>query len=185
MKIELTRRFGEKGAWNEGKVIRGDRNIVVDGVVWGNVVMIGHGMHGNSFEFYALDKPLYRRNAKGEESRHTLESVHGLTKRDRRWQKDETPTDERIIAKARELIEQGRLRHPDVIKAEGEKYAAEYQAKRTAEEADKAMIRDALFGCWRRPDLTNAEREGLVLAFRELIGGEISIKAERALVADG
>jgi hypothetical protein len=177
MNITTEQRLGPKGAWNEGKVVRGDRDIMVDGVRWGHVEMKGHGQHGNSFEFHDLDgDPIFKIDARTGKprtsGRHYIETAWGSTRRTRR-DGDTRTTEQMIIAKALQLIEAGRLIHPDEVAALKAKEAAENQAWLDDRNQQKDLMRDALKACWARTDLSNSEREGLALAWLEIFHGKI------------
>lgn len=179
-KIELRPRFRPKDAsYDPGGKIRGDKEIWVDGVRWGHVEMKGHGCHGPSYEFfnvYGSGIVLRFKHAKtGEwqESRHGgLERVHP-PRMNRREKGDTRTVEDHIIEKARALIAEDRLRHPDILKAENEESRARYVKVREAEEVEREMIRDALKSLFARADLSNAEREGLSLAYKDIFHGPI------------
>lgn len=179
-RIELRPRLGAKGAYNEGKPIRGDREIWVNGEKWGHVEMSGHGCHGPSYEFYALDGGITRRfkHAKtGEvtESRSGgLESVHPPRKRHSWGKPEDTSTaEDHIISKVWALIAENRLRSPEVIEAEQKATSERYAKNRAAAQEEQTIMRDALKSLHGRPDLTNAEREGLALAYKDIFHGDI------------
>jgi hypothetical protein len=159
--IALRPRLGT-ASWNKGKVVRGDREIwaapnpfnLEPGEIsptlfekWGSVLMVGHGCHGPTYEFY---------NADGQ-GIEIPESEHVRGKRKERYGREEVDkrsTDQRIVDKAYELIAAGRLPSPAELKAKADER--------------KTLMRDALRSLNARTDLTNAEREGLALAYREI-----------------
>lgn len=178
-KIELRPIIAEAGKWNAGKVVRGEREIVVSGRAWGSVKMRGRGCHGTAWEFYGLTgigipaRFWNARKSAWQISEHNVEKVAGFSKRDWKNKGDTRSTDERIVAKAAELILTGRLRDPEVLAAEA-RASNEAWRKNRAEEAErKAAIRNALEEIASRADLTNFERDGLGAAYREIFGEEM------------
>jgi hypothetical protein len=175
MQITLEQRRGPKGAWNEGKPCRGDFDVMVDGLRWGHVEGRSHGMHGFTYRFHDFDgEPIYKldKDGKARRSDHYIESSWGSTKRSRRAGDNRT-TETMIREKALQLIEAGRLVHPDEVAALKAKEAAENQAWLDDRNQKKDLMREALKACWARPDLTNSEREGLALAWLEIFHGKI------------
>lgn len=173
--ITLQVRLGIEGAWNEGKPVRGDRDIMVDGVKWGHVIMVGHGCHGPSYEFYdAEGAGIHQKFASGKLSTHSLEAVRSVTRR-RRFgadANDNRSTEERIMDRARELMEAGRMRDPAELLKDRQASAARYRARRDEEQKAEQETRDGLLSIWAR-DLTNLEREALSRAWKDLFHGPI------------
>lgn len=161
-----------------GTKARGDREIWVDGECWGHVEMIGHGCHGPSYEFSAMDGGIalrFKNHKTGEwsESRYgQLESVHP-SRKNRRQNGDIRTAEDHIIEKARALIADGRLRDPKVIFAERAEANKRYTAARAAERVQEALVREGLISLWKRIDLTNAERESLSVAFKDIFHSPI------------
>lgn len=129
MKIELRKTPGG---------IAGARDIVVDGVAWGRTIPEGHGCWGKSYKFYQEGggmiydgrSPVYVQTQKKPPS--YMETALA------EWR----PTEERVLEKARELVESGKLRHPDAVRADRQK--AEEDFKRLEADAE-AKRKAALF----------------------------------------
>lgn len=99
---------------------RGDRDIFVDGVLWGFVDMhCGGGGQGSTYSFR-------------DTGYTTMEKkVRSLAKR-KTWRNDgdERPTEQRLLDAVRELVESGELRHPDELKREHAEASAKLEAHR-------------------------------------------------------
>jgi hypothetical protein len=111
----------------------GSRSIIVDGVRWGRTICRGHGCHGRSHSFYQeAGGPIYDGRSIVE-VRTQKKPYSYMETALAAWQ----PTEQRVLDKARELIETGKLRHPDVIRAETKKAAYEYTQKCERIEAER------------------------------------------------
>lgn len=119
---------------------RGERVILVDGIQWGRTRVEHHGPNGTSHTFeqeggeVIIDKsdvryPQYVKVRTGRRGR--------LGRSDRDWR----PTEEMVLEKVGELIANGKLRHPDIVRAEQQ--AAREQRRHRDHEAAKA--KDAAF----------------------------------------
>jgi hypothetical protein len=121
MKIELRKTPGGRA---------GARDIVVDGVAWGRTIPEGHGCWGKSYEFYQeggsriYDGRSPTRVATEKKPPSYMETALA------EWK----PTEERVLEKARELVESGKLRHPDAVRADKQK--AEEDFKRLEADAE-------------------------------------------------
>lgn len=101
------------------KLDRGERLIRVDGVVWGHTIVSSHGVHGQKHKFHQEHGETIGSMSGG----YHLPVVVRSTKR-QKWLGDKDtwrPTYELVLEKAIELINAGRLRHPDSVKQEQER----------------------------------------------------------------
>lgn len=113
---------------------RGERAIMVDGVRWGRTIMSSHGCHGTKHIFrqeageVIIDKP---------DARYPVEVA--VRSERKRYLNRETwrPTEERVLEKAIELVATGRLRHPDVVRAEQKEAAGRYRARVADRESER------------------------------------------------
>lgn len=134
MKIELVKVKDDKQFGD------GERAIMVDGVRWGRTRVARHGVHGTShtFEQEGGETIIADPEAKYP-SNVTVRSER------RRWSNDPqpAPTLDRVLVMAMQLVDNGKLRHPDVVKAE-QQARREAFAKRVAkqEAKEKAEMRD-------------------------------------------
>jgi anti-sigma28 factor (negative regulator of flagellin synthesis) len=117
---------------------RGDRSIVVDGVIWGVARMEGHGCHGPSYWFAqmgqtgAISEPYTRFNGQEDFKRVTVSCKRQYEKGYRLASGNIDPrtTERRILDEAKRVIEVGLLKHPDaVVQARKEALARWAQAK--------------------------------------------------------
>lgn len=120
---------------------RGERAIFVDGVRWGRTIVTFHGCHGTTHTFV-------------QDKGHTIEERPGerypgevsvRSQKRRKWldSNDWRPTEEKVMEKITELINTGRLRHPNIVKTENEQAMEEYRARaRKAEEKQQAKLRE-------------------------------------------
>lgn len=126
---------------------RGEREIVVDGVRWGQTIVTGHGCHGTKHVFQQEGGEVILRERGNRYSEIAVRS-----EKNHKWrysdQKDNPwkPTEERVLEKIKELVAMGKLRHPDKVKAEQarametmRKHAEEREAKRIEAFRSKAM----------------------------------------------
>jgi hypothetical protein len=99
------------------KLDRGERLIMVDGVAWGKTIVRGRGVHGTETTFQQLfGEVIGDVSPRGHFREITVRSI-----KQRRYlgaEDKHRPTIEMTLEKAKELIEAGRLRHPDVQQAE-------------------------------------------------------------------
>jgi hypothetical protein len=129
---------------------RGERLIRVDGVVWGRTIVSSHGVHGKKHMFHQEHGETIGDVSK---SGHFHEVCVRSTKR-KSWpvdDKESKPTFELVLEKAIELINAGRLRHPESVKQEQERFRAQYherEVKRAKAEQDlfETKAREALDG---------------------------------------
>jgi len=125
VKVPGTRRYDAKAGHYVGEAFeRGERAIMVDGVRWGRTRVTWHGMHGNSVTF---------QESSGEITDDNGRAITVRSKK-RTWREDVdgapvVTTEDRTLEKVRELIATGKLRHPDIVRAERAKAAAEYSAR--------------------------------------------------------
>jgi hypothetical protein len=119
---------------------RGERIIVVDGVRWGRTVVTYHGCHGTAHKFRQEGGDILCENPN---ARYPREIAVRSVKR-RRWTGDPwRPTHEAVLEKARELVAIGKLRHPDIVKAEHQKAMERYNERCAAiEEKRKQEFRE-------------------------------------------
>lgn len=167
----------KNASYAPGEPIRGDRLILVDGVMWGFVQMIGHGCHGPSYEFHdARGCAIPYIDDRGKVWHSQTESVHPSRNKRRAWDENEPKppsAEEAILTKARSLYAVGRLRDP----AELAREAAEHTARTARIEAqikeERDTMRSGLIALWARKDLTNVERVALSQAFKDIFHGPI------------
>lgn len=111
---------------------RGRKKIMVDGVQWGTVEMVGHGCHGPSYHFIQ-EGDTYWLSRITEGGYDQKVSVRGPRKHDL-WKMEtgrmpaETLED-RLLKTINELIAEGLLKHPEVYKASLAKWQAEVQER--------------------------------------------------------
>jgi len=127
VKVPSARRYDAKAGHYVGEAFeRGERAIMVDGIRWGRTRVTWHGMHGNSVTFQDASNEI------------TDDNGRAITLRSQRkpWRSTAAAvaegwksTEDRTLEKVRELIAAGKLRHPDIVKAERVKAAAEYSAR--------------------------------------------------------
>jgi hypothetical protein len=99
---------------------RGRKRILVDGVKWGSVHMESHGVRGAVYHF--------RQNPEGSgyvRAKNTrFDVLHAVRLEPKRYRDAEAPTPKGVLLKTvRELIEEGRLRDPAVLRAEQQERA--------------------------------------------------------------
>lgn len=118
---------------------RGERIIMVNGVRWGRTHVKWHGCNGNSVHFEQEGGDMLCRDPHDAETwkEYRWLSVRSLSKRhSRQWvdgkyvQIGWQSTEDLALAKAKELIAAGRLRHPDTLRAEAEVRQVAYQNER-------------------------------------------------------
>lgn len=141
-----TRRYDEKAERYVGESFeRGERIIMVDGVRWGRTRVKSHGSRGTTttFEQHGGEALLAERNKRWSEigvrsmnKRH--ERIQAIGAHDANRNGGWRPTEELVLEKVRELVENGKLRHPDIVKAEQEQAMRLYQER--AAERDKERI---------------------------------------------
>ena len=127
---------------------RGERLIVVDGVIWGRTVIRHHGTRPPSYRFVQLSGDIFMGDAvvdrisDGKMKRSIDAEVYQEAERRYRHSTEKRPTAESLILeKVRELIKEKKLRHPDEVKAERAKQAEQYrQQAADAEAAQKAAF---------------------------------------------
>jgi hypothetical protein len=132
MRIELKK---------DERLARGERLIVVDGVVWGHTVVTWHGCHGSRTAFKQKHGDMIGRTTTG--GRFIEETVRSASERrsktfingQYRVPDDFKDTPTRVVEKIKELIEAKALIHPDRAKKASEDAEARYQRRR--EEAIK------------------------------------------------
>lgn len=131
MEIELRKPPGSRA---------GVRTIIVDGVTWGRTIPEGHGCWGKSYNFYQEGGGLiYNANGRSPVCIQTQKKPPSYMETAlAEWR----PTEERVLEKARELVESGKLRHPDAVRADKQK--AEEDFKRLEADAE-AKRKAALF----------------------------------------
>jgi hypothetical protein len=131
--VTLERRPGDK------TYDRGERAIMVDGVQWGRTIVSHHGMHRTKHIFKQEGGGVIEERPgekyPGEVNVRSLRrrSYSELRGNEHEWR----PTEELVLDKARELVASGRLRHPDVVKAESKAALTRWRAKRDAAEAER------------------------------------------------
>lgn len=124
----------------------GDRIIVVDNVRWGRTLVSRHGVWGTKYQFEQEGGETIINVVKDRAREIAVRSI-----RKRSYDQDPVwrPTHELVLDKVRELIEAGKLRHPDVVKAEQAAARARYKARvaeneRAEQAAFEAKAREAL-----------------------------------------
>lgn len=127
--------------------------ILVDGVQWGQTRVEFRGRNGTVTKFEQLHGDIIS-SKEGEEALKDFRGYHDVKvwsdKIELRGVKTPSkPLDERVIDKIKELIEKGKLRHPDVVRAENEKAEKDrelkYSARQKAEdEAFRTKAMEAL-----------------------------------------
>lgn len=123
--IELRRCDGEKG------FDRGERAIYVDGVRWGRTRIFHHGVHGTAHAFQQSDGSYIEDTSKhGNQLKVQVRSMRKRYSNPDTWR----PTEEIVLEKAKELVAAGRLRHPDVVRAEVDAEHALYMFKKSVRE---------------------------------------------------
>lgn len=121
---------------------RGERIIIVDGMRWGRTAVRSRGQHGNVITFEqhegeTLSEPTYEGSTR---FRDIYVSTGG--RRNKRSQVPVPSTDEVVLAKVKELIEAGKLRHPEIVKAEVEARRASFAASNSrAQQAENERFR--------------------------------------------
>lgn len=131
--------------------VRGRKVIMVDGEYWGNIDSQSVGPAGNYYYFQQAGSggSIHRAvssGLKGRTARETQARVYGDKIAERRRRGDEPPLeplDNRIMKEVRALIAEGLLRHPDVVKEEQAKHAAEWAARQKANEEEKRKTWEA------------------------------------------
>lgn len=95
---------------------RGERAIMVDGVQWGRTHVSSHGCHGTKHVFEQTGGDIIGDMSKGG----YFHEIAVRSEKRRPWMKEDSwkPTEDRVLDKARELVTAGRLRNPDVVRAE-------------------------------------------------------------------
>ena len=190
--VELRlRHYPDNASWKPGGVIRGDREIWVEGERWGYATMVSRGSHGPRYDFSdALDRDIMRKQNNGKISDFHKESVDAYSaKREWRHRTAEKPegdkrsTDQRIIDKARELIGELRMKAPAVIRLEQVAAVNRRAEARAAEVQREDRMRVALKAAYAKvAKRMNPEnygpkaddiRAGLADAYREIFHGEI------------
>jgi hypothetical protein len=148
MKIELVRhppqKYGDPDYFD-----RGERIIMVDGVRWGRTRVQSHGSRGTTTTFEQeggetiLDPSSKRAdyiNVRSENARHAKVHIPG---KGYVLPADWKTTEQRTLEVAVDLVRDGLLRHPDVVKAEAEKRAAaRRKARESAQERENAAFRN-------------------------------------------
>lgn len=128
-----------KPAPGESGFDRGERIIMVDGTRWGRTHVRHHGCHGTSHHFEQDEGNMLTRKPDDQEhwKEYNWVDIRSMKKR---WSNREEwrSTEELVLAKARELVEAGRLRDPKIVKAEGEEAAERWLAKRAEKTRQKA-----------------------------------------------
>lgn len=122
---------------------RGERLIMVDGERWGRTRCEGHGVWGVSHLFFQDDGNSTQPITEGEIGRTA--HVRSQSKR-HQWRyateanpnAQPTPTFDLVLAKARELIEAGKLRSPKDVRADRDKKRDELQRERNALDLQEA-----------------------------------------------
>lgn len=128
------------------KLNRGERYIVVDGVRWGRTIVSYHGVHGTSHAFRQEGGDLIGELSKGG----YFHEVSVRSEKKRLFQEDKwRPTEEKVMEKIRDLIRDGRLRHPDIVRAEAAETNRQINEKRKEidrkkQEQFEAMAREAV-----------------------------------------
>lgn len=172
--IELKpRRRPKTASYDPGSIIRGDREIFVDDVRWGHVVMVAGSRRGHAFAFYdAQGREILAVGLDGKPTkRAAVETVRGVSRR--AHDGDERSTEQRIIDRTRELIAANRMRSPAILAEEAKISHARWQQTRAEENAKEELTRAALLSLWARTDLSNAEREGLSNAYKGIFHNPI------------
>ena len=119
--VELARVKDERNAMGR-KYGRGERVIMVNGEMWGKTVVTFHGCHGTKYAFEQKHGRLIEEQLPGENYSHLI-----FVRSEPRT--SSTVTEKRVLEKARELVETGKLRHPDILRREAEEAKAAYLKK--------------------------------------------------------
>lgn len=122
MNIQLARIFNER--WQQYE--RGDRLILVDGEEWGRVECQGRGCHGNVYYF----RDSSNTRVIDPSSKRATAYINSKI---RYYDDDKRPTQERIVAKIRTLIESDALRSPSALAQDAEESRRQFLAERERE----------------------------------------------------
>lgn len=171
-------KYGDDGKGGQ-YTATGDKHILINGVRWATIVMRGRGRHGPSYTIMDMAKKTLRRNSKEKnwKDREIIRSYDIQTHTPRRHEPDYgkkgVTARQRMLDMIPELVITGQLRDPVVIAAERQRNLEQVQAGQRAEEERRELIRDTLRSLAKRPDLTNSEREGLSLAYKDIFHGDM------------
>lgn len=126
---------------------RGERAIMVDGVRWGRTVVTHHGVHGTKHVFWQEGgDPIYEDKREKRPREIVVRSMRRRRFSDAgEWQ----TTESLVLEKAIELVKAGKLRDPDVVRAETAAANERYREQAAAQEAERkaafeARARDVL-----------------------------------------
>ena len=104
----------------------GERLILVNGEPWARTLISHHGVYGTRYRFKQLNGETV---IVDPAARHPREVSVSSSGRRRNWDDDKRPTEVRILEKARELVASGKLRAPDVVKAEQDAARERYRER--------------------------------------------------------
>jgi hypothetical protein len=117
---------------DNGKWDRGRKAIMVDGVRWGTVEMVGHGCHGPSYSIIQSD-------GEGTGVDCVAERIRAPRKR---WDQPKIPVERVLIPEIERLISSEKLLHPDVLRERADLAAKKWREQRKLERAKEiAAIR--------------------------------------------
>lgn len=162
---------GKDGQWTA----QGDRHILINGVRWATIVMKGHGSHGPSYTIQDANRSTLTREHryKGWKDQDRV-SRNEITTRTRKHDRTDTRSArQKILDMIPELVITGELRDPAALAAERQRDLERVKAGQRAEEEREALIRDTLRSLAKRSDITNSEREGLSLAYRDIFHADM------------
>jgi len=100
---------------------RGRKRILVNGVKWGSVHMGSRGVHGVTYHF--RQDPEGSGYVRAKNTRFDV--LHAVRVEPERYRDENAPTLEEVLLKTvRDLIDEGRLRDPAVLRAEQQERGA-------------------------------------------------------------
>lgn len=138
-----TRRLDEKTERYVGEQFdRGEREIIVDGIRWGRTIVQSRGSGGTRTTFL---QDHYGELCENPDARFTQPyTVRSAGRRRSMWDKEPVRTTEELtLEMAQKLVADGILRHPDIVKAENARRAAEYRASRETRDREEAAAFEA------------------------------------------
>ncbi len=171
-RIELKPRHRPKNvSWNPGGVIRGDREIWIDGAHWLNATMEQRGCHGARHVLsYADGGELLEDSNSRRPHPITLQSYKTRRRNAKNGEVVAVQYDalrELVLS----LLNAGKLEDPATRKQRREDASARYREQRDAENAERDRMLEGVFSLRDRTDLTRAERDGLAWLYKEAFAG--------------
>lgn len=162
-------KYGDDGKGGQ-YTAAGDKRILINGVFWARISMTGHGCHGPSYAIKDAGgaKLMREHRYKDGRDRERVSYADIVTRTLKHDRTDTRSARQKMLDLIPELVIAGELRDPAVIAAEYEGDMNRVQEAQRKETEREELIRDTIRSLAKRSDITNSEREGLSLAYKDI-----------------